>query len=830
MAQNGNQLIDAKIKQALLADKQIQQKIDVNKNNPSFNVDAFLFEVSQCKTDNSGNTKQSNNNVALSSPTPPFGCSPTTTAYSNTNPVTIPNTAPPIVLTSTIVVAGAGPYLWDLDLITNIVHTFGADLDITIQSPAGTIVTITTDNAGANDNTFNGTTWDDDANPLGQVPYTANNGLVTDHTYTNLVLATPLVPEEPLGAFIGENPNGTWTLTLSDDATGDGGTLTWGMSLTTLPASPTIIPATTFNNLINTPLTDNAVTTSTIVVSGLGNYIADVDILTRISHTFSADLDITITSPSGTVVTLTTDNGAGNDDVYSATTWNDDANPSGQLPYTSMNGICTDHLYVNFLPASPLTPEEALSAFIGENPNGTWTLRVSDDLTGNTGSLANWNLYIATAAPCCSNTTNSISPTVCGTYTVPSGDETYTSSGTYMDTIPNSTGCDSILTINLTVNPLPIFNITGNTSFCFWDSTLLTGPNNGASYQWFLSNFAILGATNNTYYASAGGNYQLQMTNSNGCSNLSTNTININVNPLPTVSLGADITQCGGTATLDAQNAGSMYMWSDASTTQTITVNSTGNYSVVVTDVNGCSNSDTISVTINAVPVVALGIDTAVCVGITLDAQNAGSMYMWSDNSIAQMLMVTSTDTYSVTVTNTSGCSNADTIMVTVNPLPALAYNETQTLVCVNWSAITLTAGTPANGTYSGTAVTGNMFDPATAGAGTFAIVYTFTDINGCSNSDTSMITVDLCTGINNSNELTQLAIYPNPSAGVFTINASSEIEMLIVTDVVGKEIARINPAAAMIDLNLSHLANGIYNVQVLSNNNTTVKQIVINK
>ena len=71
----------------------------------------------------------------------------------------------PAVVTSTIEVAGAGAYLTDLDLITNITHTFAADLDITLQSPAGTVATITTDNGAGNNDVFAGTTFDDQANP-----------------------------------------------------------------------------------------------------------------------------------------------------------------------------------------------------------------------------------------------------------------------------------------------------------------------------------------------------------------------------------------------------------------------------------------------------------------------------------------------------------------------------------------------------------------------------------------------------------------------------------------------------------------------------------------
>jgi len=329
-------------------------------------------------------------------PATPTGCGQTTTNFTNSTPVAIPTG--PAVVTSTIVVSGAGPYLFDLDVTTFIQHTFSADLDITITSPAGTVVTLTTDNGAGNDNVFNGTVWDDDANPAGQVPYTTNNGLVTDNAYVNLTTATPLVPEEAMGAFIGEDPNGTWTITISDDLAGDGGSLdSWSLAVTTFPNAPivTTVPTVTQSTPVAIP-TGPAVVTSTIVVSGAGTSILDVNAITNITHTFSADLDITLTSPAGTVVTLTTDNGAGNDNVFNGTLWDDDANPAGQVPYTTNNGLVTDNAYVNLTTATPLVPEEAMAAFIGEDPNGTWTLTISDDLAGDGGSLDSWSLDIDT--------------------------------------------------------------------------------------------------------------------------------------------------------------------------------------------------------------------------------------------------------------------------------------------------------------------------------------------------------------------------------------------------------------------------------------------------
>ncbi|WP_282127080.1 hypothetical protein, partial [Marinifilum flexuosum] len=72
---------------------------------------------------------------------------------------------------------------------------------------------------------------------------------------------------------------------------------------------------------------------------------------------------------------------------------------------------------------------------------------------------------------------------------------------------------------------------------------------------------------------------------------------------------------------------------SNGATSQTITVNTSGNYSVVVTDANGCSATDDVNVTIHPNPIVDLGLDQETCEGgsITLDAGNAGASYLWSN-------------------------------------------------------------------------------------------------------------------------------------------------------------------------------------------------------
>src|SRR4051812_17066456 len=107
-----------------------------------------------------------------------------------------------------------------------------------------------------------------------------------------------------------------------------------------------------------TPLVDNGVTASTIVVSGLAPNIGDVDVTTDIAHTHASDIDMTLTSPAGTVVTLTTDNGGSFDNVFAGTRWDDDASPGG-VPTDSAAPIAGNvqiHPYSNGVAASPLAP------------------------------------------------------------------------------------------------------------------------------------------------------------------------------------------------------------------------------------------------------------------------------------------------------------------------------------------------------------------------------------------------------------------------------------------------------------------------------------------
>src|SRR4051795_6907610 len=169
--------------------------------------------------------------------------------FTNPSSTSIPDNDP-TGITSTITVSGLDPFLLKLNVQTFLPHTFPGDLDVTLTSPAGTVIKLTTDNGGTNDNVFNGTTWDDDADPGSTLPYAVAPLQVVDHTYVTNVLAPLLTPEGHLGAFIGEDPNGTWTLTVVDDSGIDVGSLNgWSLDVSAV-LTPVVSSTSTFTQLI----------------------------------------------------------------------------------------------------------------------------------------------------------------------------------------------------------------------------------------------------------------------------------------------------------------------------------------------------------------------------------------------------------------------------------------------------------------------------------------------------------------------------------------------------------------------------------------------------
>lgn len=129
---------------------------------------------------------------------------------------------------------------------------------------------------------------------------------------------------------------------------------------------------------------DNATVSDTITVSGVGTSTFDVDVTLAVTHTWCADMQIRLVSPSGTIVPLSSARGGSFDDVFNGTLFDDQ----------SANAIGS-YVFTNLVAAPNLRPEAPLNGSLaGENPNGVWTLEIQDTASGDVGVLSDWSLSI----------------------------------------------------------------------------------------------------------------------------------------------------------------------------------------------------------------------------------------------------------------------------------------------------------------------------------------------------------------------------------------------------------------------------------------------------
>jgi hypothetical protein len=205
---------------------------------------------------------------------------------------------------------------------------------------------------------------------------------------------------------------------------------------------------------------------------------------------------------------------------------------------------------------------------------------------------------------------------------------------------------------------------------------------------------------------------------------------------------------------------------------------------------------------------------SSICFGssTTLSASGAAT-YSWMPGNLSGDSLSVSpaaTTTYIVTGTDSSGCNSIDSVTIVVNALPQVVGVSTTSTYCLEDANGSL-AGTPTPGTWSGPGVTGNSFNPATAGAGTHSVVYTYTDNNGCSNSDTLTMTVDLCTGLTEETN-SSFTVFPNPANNNITVTwAIPNVNTLTLSDATGRAVRTYNVSGTQAQLSLEGLASGVY-------------------
>jgi hypothetical protein len=331
--------------------------------------------------------------------------------------------------------------------------------------------------------------------------------------------------------------------------------------------------------------------------------------------------------------------------------------------------------------------------------------------------------------------------------------------------------------VTITVRALPDVNLGEDVAVCEGGEAVLDAGTGFSSYLW------STGATGSTISVSQPGSYWVEVANQYGCS--SRDTVEFSNYPLPVVSLGADKNFCEGTSVmLDAGTGFSTYVWSTGENSYYINATQPGDYWVTVTDANGCSDTDTISLAMDPLPV----------------ATTVSSGPVTVDNFLSPSSDFTCIE-----------AANATSYEWRLEPAEAGSISGDGTGAQVTW-----TAG------YTGTA---NI---------------SVRSNNDCGNSAYSpaySVSVYSSQGIDESMAISGMKLFPNPNDGIFTVQFTSGKEQTMQFHVTTSGGARVIESLETLatgpfqkTFNMDRLPAGTYYLVILDKDGKMVsrQQVIV--
>lgn len=426
----------------------------------------------------------------------------------------------------------------------------------------------------------------------------------------------------------------------------------------------------------------------------------------------------------------------------SGVVWNTPGTYTVTLTATNTNGSNSTTQVITVYPLPTVTASgNPLSICTGQQTT----------LTGGGASSYVWNPGPVSGSPV------NVTPAATTTYTVVGTD---------------ANGCTNSAQVTITVSPclVPVVDFLGSdTTICVGDCINFTdlSTNNPTSWSWTFSG-AVTATSNvqnptNICYNSPG-TFAVTLIATNGAGSGSlTKTGYIIVNPPPAANAGADVTICSGQQTTLNGSGGAGYLWqpgNQPTASYTVTPASTTTYTLLVTDASGCTASDQVVVTVQACTVPTSSFtasQTNFCAGTCIDFtdNSTGSPTSWNwqfpgatpASSTLQdpsNICYNTPGTFTVTliVTNAFG-SDTTTTIVTAGAPPTADAGPTVSIAIGNQTTLTATGGT---GTYSWSPTTGlsSPNSATTTASPTVTTTYTvtFTNANGCTDSDTVTVQV----------------------------------------------------------------------------------------
>lgn len=446
---------------------------------------------------------------------------------------------------------------------------------------------------------------------------------------------------------------------------------------------------------------------------------------TSYSWTPAAKLvNATIQNPTTTVLTAST--------VYTLTVTSSPSTCASTDDVTVFVNVGTLTVNASATPSTICEGDSSQLLALPSGGSGTYTYAWSSNPVGFTSTLA--NPYVL--------------PTVNTTYTV----------------LVNDGSANANSSTSVTVKAKPIVSFSGlASSYCSNVAPVtLAGLPNGGTF----SGAGISGSQFTPSVAGVGSHsVSYSFTNVAGCTSIANQTTTVKSTPIANAGTDLTITQ-GNDTILYGSAAGDnlKYSWSPAAQliSSTIAMPSTDilfasqSFTLTVTDsISGCFTSDVMNVNVTGgvLSGSASATPSAICAGdsallaVLVSGGNGIYTYAWSSNPVGfsstqASIKVSPTVTTTYTVNVTSGAANiSSSATVTVSTKPTVDFNGLAASYCLNEPAVNLN-GSPIGGVFTGNGVSGNSFNPSTAGVGVHDVTYTYTNLSGCSNFITKSVTV----------------------------------------------------------------------------------------
>ncbi len=527
-------------------------------------------------------------------------------------------------------------------------------------------------------------------------------------------------------------------------------------------------------------------------------------------------LNLTINSNTGTDVQTACD-------TY---TWIDG------VTYTASNNTAT-HTLVNTAGCDSVV---TLNLTINNSTTGIDTQTACDTYTwidGNTYTASN-NIATHTlvnAAGCDSvvnlnliinnSNTGIDTQTACNTYTWIDGITYTASNNTATHTLVNAAGCDSVVTLNLTINNsnTGVDTQTACDTYTWIDGNTYTVNNNIATHTLVNAagcdsvvtlNLTINNSNTGIDVQTACDTYTwidgITYTASN---NIATHTLTnaVGCDSVVTLNLTINNSNTG----IDTQTACDTYTWIDGNTYTAS--NNIATHTLI--SAAGCDSVVTLNLIINNSNT---GIDT----------QTACDTYTWIDGNT----YTASNNTAMHTLTNAAGCDSVVTLDLTINPSPIINCPQDTNITSNN--IITLPIATPQGGVYTGVGISNNQFDPAGLANGTYTITYTYQDpVTLCEAFCEFDINLGII-GIQDIESNIECNVYPNPTSDACTLSLtlpeSQEVIIRLINNLGQQiELRKLNSSKEFNQtFDFSKMAPGVYSILINVGGEQITKRVIL--